>query len=118
MNPPVSTFGVLTSYGYPADSTPDTNSANAIGMCDNHLTDHVSLAVSRDIEADFRTAGIHPLGQVELTLENGTVLNVVWADRTAVAYHGKNLTGRFDLYCAVKPHPLTGTAVTAFRKLS
>lgn len=106
--------GVLTAYGYPADSTPDTNSANAIGAWDNHLIDGVSLAVSRDVEHAFRNEGIKPLDKVEIQFHDKTTRQVVWADRTAVSYNGKPLVGRFDLYCKFKPDKLTGATITGF----
>ena len=108
--------GRITSYGYPGDSTPDSNSENAIGAWDNVLTDGVSLAVSPDIEAAFRETGIAPRASVVLQLDGGPEITVRWDDRTARAFEGKALTGRFDLYGRYKPSPFVDRVVTGFRK--
>jgi len=115
--PPFVPFaGRITAYGYPGDSTPDSNSAEAIGAWNNTLVDCYSLAVSRDVEAAFHEAGIHPLDAVQVCLKTGDILTLCWADRTAASYGGQPLTGRFDLYCAKKPSVLVDSAVVGFRK--
>lgn len=108
--------GRITSYGYPADTTPDTNSRNAIGAWANHLVDGVSLAVSRDVEHEFRQAGIVPKDAIEIELAGGTVLSLHWDDRTAAQYNGHALTGRFDLYCKSAPSVLNDRRVIGFRR--
>ena len=109
--------GIVTSYGYPGDSTPDTNSENAIGAWDNHLTPYVSLAVSRDVESAFRDAGIYPLDAVEIQCSNGDILSLVWADRTAREYDGQPMTGRFDIFSPRGKCAHDGQSVTGFRKV-
>jgi hypothetical protein len=108
-------LGVVTTYGYKGDSTPDTDSSNGIGAWDNKLS-LSSIAVSRDIEAQFRAAGIKPKGKVLLVLDNGETLIKTWDDRTARAFNGKPLTGRFDFYCPSGKNPLEGIGVLSFRK--
>ena len=117
MNPFIPFSGRITAYGYPADSTPDSNSAAGIGAWDNHLVDGYSLAVSRDVEASFRAAGIAPMQTVELYLKTGDEITLCWDDRTAANYDGRPLTGRFDIYCAKHPSALVDTGVVGFRKV-
>jgi len=69
----ISFKGIVTTYGYPGDSTRDENSAKGIGAWDNHL-DSQSMAVSRDVEAAFLKAGIKPRSMVEITLVNGKTI--------------------------------------------
>ena len=115
-NPFVPFAGRITAYGYPGDTTPDSNSAAAIGAWDNKLVDCYSLAVSRDVEAAFHLAGIRPLDAVKIYLKTGDILTLAWDDRTGESYGGHPLTGRFDLYCARKPSVLVDSVVTGFRK--
>jgi hypothetical protein len=110
-------IGVVTTYGYKGDTTPDRNSANGIGAWDNKLSLN-SLAVSRDIEAQFRAAGIKPKGKVFLVLVNGTSTQRTWDDRTAKAYKGKPLVGRFDFYCPSGKNPLEGLGVLSFSPMA
>ena len=112
--PFISITGRITCYGYPADSTPDSNSRNAIGAWDNKLIDGASLAISPDIEDAFRQAGIHPKDRVKIKLSSGEILYLVWADRTAKTYNGYPLRGRFDLYCAKTPSKLVDSYVVGF----
>lgn len=39
---------------------------------------------------------------------------MTWDDRTAKAYRGKPLTGRFDFFCPSGRNPLEGAKVNAF----
>jgi hypothetical protein len=115
----------ITSYGYARDSTPDTNSAAGIGafvsvaeaekikageVTPNRLQSG-DLAISRDIEAQFREAGIQPGQMVRLKLADGTLHTGRWMDRTADVYNGRTLTGRFDVYSPDGPSPLNDTRV-------
>lgn len=117
MNPFIPIHGRITSYGYAGDSTPDTNSTNGIGAFDNHLQDGFSLAISRDVEHEFRGAGIRPQEELEIELHGGTVLKVRWDDRTAKSFNQKPLEGRFDLYSKHGPSVLVDRGVTGFRKI-
>lgn len=103
-------IGFITTYGYKGDTTPDRNSANGIGAWDNKLSE-TSMAVSRDIEAKFRAAGIKPRSKVSLLLDNGQILVKTWDDRTAKSYRGKPLIGRFDFYCSSGKNPCEGRKV-------
>ena len=107
-------IGVVTTYGYKGDSTPDRNSANGIGAWDNKLSPS-SLAVSRDIEAKFRDQGIKPKGKVLLVLVDGTSVSKTWDDRTAKEYRGKALVGRFDFYTPSGKNPFEGQGVVQFK---
>lgn len=116
MNPFVAFSGRITAYGYPGDSTPDSNSNAAIGAWDNRLVDGYSVAVSRDVERAFRAAGIDPEDELTVYLKSGKELSLRWDDRTAASYNGKPLTGRFDIYCAKSPTELVDAQVIGFRK--
>ena len=63
-----------------------TNSKAGIEAWDNRLEDQYSLAVSRDVEAAFRAAGIAPLDAVEVYLKNGETVTLAWEDRTSAEY--------------------------------
>ena len=108
--------GRITSYGYAGDSTPDTNSEHAIGAWANHLEEGLSLAISRDVEQQFRYFGVTPKSLVDVMLANGIVLTLLWDDRTAAEYAGKPLTGRFDLFSPSGPSRYTDCKVIGFRK--
>ncbi len=114
MNSPI--IGRVTIYGYKDDTTPDSNSLAGIGAWDNLLSPS-SLAISRDIEARFRAAGIKPGDWVRLLLDNGSAVTKTWDDRTAKSYRGKLLTGRFDFYEPAGRSVLDGHGVLSFRKL-
>lgn len=116
INPFIPFQGRITAYGYPGDSTPDSNSAAGIGAWDNQLVDGYSLAISRDIEAAFTKAGISPKAEVTVYLKSGKELTLRWDDRTARKYNGETLTGRFDLYCKKKPTALVDSVIIGFRK--
>jgi hypothetical protein len=110
--------GRSTWYGYSNDETPDSNSSAGIGSFSYTLvgqengnptgTDTLGrpivllkpgdIAVSRDVENNFRSAGIQPGDQVRLRTGDGRTVTTRWMDRTATAYKGKNLTGRYDFY--------------------
>ncbi len=122
------TTGRVTSYGYPDDATPDSNSAAGIGawvsedeqarirageITPNRLRPG-DLAVSRDIEAEFRRAGVSPGDTVTIRLDDGTELAGRWMDRTAESYDGRTLTGRFDIYSPDGANPLDGKQVVAW----
>jgi hypothetical protein len=110
-------IGVVTTYGYAGDTTPDRNSANGIGAWDNHLRE-TSIAVSRDIEAQFRAAGILPMSKVKLLLDNGKTVEKTWDDRTAKTYKGKPLIGRFDFYCPSGRNPHEGQGIVNFSRVT
>lgn len=115
--------GKVTSYGFASDETPDANSAAGIGAwvsdeeqariragedTPNKLRAG-DLAVSRDIEEQFRRAGIKPGDTVTVRLDDGTERQARWMDRTAA-----DLSGRFDFYSPDGLDPLDGRAVLGF----
>jgi hypothetical protein len=94
----------ITSYGYPDDETPDTNSANGIGSFTTRadaLADRSAetrlrpgdIAVSPDVERELTAAGVKPRDEITVTLADGTTHRGRWMDRTS-----SSLTGRIDLY--------------------
>lgn len=115
--------GKVTSYGYASDETPDANSAAGIGAwVSDEEADRIragedtpnklragDLAVSPDIEEEFRRAGIAPGDTVTVRLDDGTQRQARWMDRTAA-----DLSGRFDFYSPDGIDPLDGRAVLGF----
>jgi hypothetical protein len=94
----------ITSYGYPDDETPDTNSANGIGSYTTEADAKGArdaptrlrpgdIAVSPDVERELTSAGVKPRQEITVTLADGTTHRGRWMDRTR-----SDLTGRIDLY--------------------
>jgi hypothetical protein len=122
----------ITSYAYRNDETPDTNSSNGIGAWvpddeqkkiergedSPYKLKEGDLAVSRDVEARMRRAGIRPGDDVELQLKDGSSVLTRWMDRTAATYDGKTVTGRFDFYRAGQrtKHQNEAAPVVGFRR--
>lgn len=110
----VACAGKITRYGYMGDETPDSLTEAGWGAWNNQLTPK-ALAVSRDVEAAFRAAGIKPLDHVEIYLEDRPPIVRRWEDRTARQYNGKPLVGRYDLLDRDnKYRALDGLAVMGF----
>lgn len=108
--------GRITRYGYPNDETPDSLTQAGWGAFNNKLTP-MALAISRDIEEEFKAAGIKPLDKVEIFFNRTTSIVRRWEDRTARSYRGKPLEGRFDLYCPKDQlKEFDGVQVVGFRK--
>jgi P-type conjugative transfer protein TrbL len=81
---------MLTSYGYPGDTSYDSNSGAGIGNHNNQLTALQSAALSPDVAQQY---GIR-LGQsFSVTAANGQTFNLIYADSTDAS-----LTGRIDVY--------------------
>lgn len=109
--------GRITRYGYIGDETPDSLTEAGWGAFNNRLTPQ-ALAISRDVEAAFTTAGIKPLGIVELYFADRPSIIRRWEDRTARNYRGKPLLGRYDIYDPRSRYKsLDGTPVVGFRKV-
>lgn len=121
----------ITSYGYQTDTTPDSNSLAGIGAWVSPEEQRLikagkrtpnklqagDIAVSPDVERQFRHAGINPGDTVEIALDDGTITSGRWMDRTAQSYNGKPLTGRFDVYHpGQKGSPLDGKRVVGWNK--
>lgn len=120
---PSSPIGKITSYNWKGDPYSDTNSRNMIGSF-GKLSNN-GMAISPDIEKQFRAAGIKPKDKVKITLSDGTELERIWDNRTmqdkqAIRKFGKPLTGRFDLNFPEgnKPHEKDGVTVVGFQKLA
>ena len=120
---PQEPLGKITSYNWKGDPYTDTNSRNMIGSF-GKLTEE-GMAVSPDIEKQFREQGIKPKDMVKIVLADGTQLNRRWEDRTmqdaqAIRKFGKPLTGRFDLHFpeGTSPHEKDGISVVGFQKLA
>ena len=91
----------------------------------NNTLSNQGLAVSPDIEKQFKEAGIKPKDKVKITLSDGTELERIWEDRTmqdkqAIKTFGKPLRGRFDLHMpqSIGPHEKDGLAVVGFQKIA
>jgi len=117
----------ITSYGYSNDPTPDSNSRAGIGAfvpeaeqakikagqpSPYRLRDG-DIAVSPDIEAQFRKAGINPGDELVLHGEGGASRRVRWMDRTS-----PKLQGRVDFYSPNGAPTDDGGAVTGFGLLA
>jgi hypothetical protein len=122
-NPETKPLGKITSYNWQGDPYTDTNSRNLIGSFGKITPE--GMAISPDIEKQFKEAGIKPKDRVKIVLSDGTQLERVWEDRTmqdkqAIRKFGKPLTGRFDLHFpeGKSPHEKDGIAVVGFQKLA
>ena len=120
---PQEPFGKITSYNWKGDPYTDSQSRAMIGSF-GKLTEE-GMAVSPDIERQFREQGIKPKDMVKIVLADGTEMNRRWEDRTmqdkqAIRKFGKPLTGRFDLNFpqGTKPHEKDGISVVGFQKLA
>lgn len=117
----------ITSYGYANDPTPDSNSLAGIGAfvppeeqakikagqdSPYRLRDG-DIAVSPDIEAQFRKSGIKPGDELIVHGEGGAARRVRWMDRTS-----PKLSGRVDFYSPQGSPKDDGGAVTGFSLLA
>ena len=116
-------FGKITSYNWQGDPYTDSQSRAMIGSFGKLSPE--GMAISPDIEKQFREAGIKPKDKVKIVLSDGTEMERVWEDRTmqdkqAIRKFGKPLTGRFDLHFpeGKSPHEKDGLAVVGFQKLA
>jgi hypothetical protein len=123
---PLKTKGQVTSYGYPGDTTTETNSLAGIGAWvsgDDAAKIKAGqdspfklmpgdLAVSPDVEAQFRKAGIQPGDDVSVIREDGSEFLTRWMDRTSGA-----LTGRYDFYSPGGPLKDNGAPIVGVRKM-
>lgn len=122
-NPEAKPLGKITSYNWQGDPYTDTNSRNWIGAWGKIAPN--GMAVSPDVERQFREAGIKPKDKVKITLSDGTEMERVWDNRTmqdkqAIRKFGKPLTGRFDLHFpeGKSPHEKDGVSVVGFQKIN
>jgi hypothetical protein len=129
--PPVTSQGAIpitgrqTSYGYRGDPYSDSNSASGIGAFvpnseqakikageySHYRLREGDIAVSRDIERNFRAGGIEPGQSVKVTFSDGSTHSGRWMDRTDAS-----LNGRIDLYSPTGPHSRDGIRVTSFER--
>ena len=116
-------LGKITSYNWKGDPYTDSNSRKWIGSWGK--ISEIGMAVSPDVEKQFREAGIKPKDKVKIVLSDGTELERVWDNRTmqdkqAIRKFGKPLTGRFDLHhpYGSSPHEKDGVSVVGFQKLA
>ena len=112
--------GKVTSYGYAADPWKDTASMNRVGAWNNTL-DENSLAISPDIQEQFKASGIKRGDWVELQLADGSTVRRQYSDHTATDEQAKKLglpplRGRFDFFSPSGLHAKDGVQVTNFRK--
>ena len=116
-------LGKITSYNWQGDPYTDTNSRNLIGSF-GKITPK-GMAISPDIEKQFREKGIKPKDMVKIVLSDGTEMERRWEDRTmqdkqAIRKFGKPLTGRFDLHYpeGKSPHEKDGISVVGFQRVA
>ena len=116
-------LGKITSYNWKGDPYTDSNSRNWIGSWGKISA--LGMAVSPDIEKQFREAGIKPKDKVKIVLSDGTEMERIWDNRTmqdkqAIRKFGKPLTGRFDLHFpeGTKPHEKDGVNVVGFQRVA
>ena len=116
-------LGKITSYNWKGDPYTDSNSRNWIGSWGK--ISEIGMAVSPDVEKQFREAGIKPKDKVKIVLSDGTEMERVWDNRTmqdkqAIRKFGKPLTGRFDLHFpeGTKPHEKDGVNVVGFQRVA
>jgi hypothetical protein len=116
-------LGKITSYNWKGDPYTDSNSRNWIGSWGK--ISPIGMAISPDVEKQFREAGIKPKDKVKIVLSDGTELERIWDNRTmqdkqAIRKFGKPLTGRFDLHFpeGKAPHEKDGVAVVGFQKIA
>jgi hypothetical protein len=112
--------GKVTSYGYKADPWKDNASKNRVGAWNNTL-DENSLAISPDIQEQFKLRGIKQGDWVELQLADGSTVRRQYSDHTATDEQAKKLglpplRGRFDFFSPSGLHAKDGVQVTNFRK--
>lgn len=125
-------IGKVTDYGQKNDPSGDHASLGTgafkvpTGAWQNPLRE-TSLAVSPDIESQFRAAGIKPLSPVVLHLADGTAVTKTWDDRTAqddqiargeVPNVTQPLRGRFDFFSPGGKSPMRDAAVVGFSPAS
>lgn len=120
---PTQPLGKITSYNWKGDPYTDSNSRQWIGSWGK--ISEIGMAVSPDVEKQFREAGIKPKDKVAITLSDGTQLERIWDNRTmqdkqAIRKFGKPLTGRFDLHhpYGTSPYEKDGVAVVGFQKIA
>ena len=116
-------LGKITSYNWKGDPYTDSYSRQWIGSWGK--ISEIGMAVSPDVEKQFREQGIKPKDKVKIVLSDGTELERVWDNRTmqdkqAIRKFGKPLTGRFDLHhpYGSSPHEKDGVSVVGFQKLA
>jgi hypothetical protein len=121
--PEARNLGKITSYNWKGDPYTDSNSRNWIGSWGK--ISEIGMAVSPDVEKQFREAGIKPKDKVKIVLSDGTEMERIWDNRTmqdkqAIRKFGKPLTGRFDLHFpeGTKPHEKDGVAVVGFQRVA
>ena len=116
-------LGKITSYNWKGDPYTDSYSRKWIGSF-GKISD-IGMAVSPDVEKQFREQGIKPKDKVKIVLSDGTEMERIWDNRTmqdkqAIRKFGKPLTGRFDLHhpYGSSPHEKDGVSVVGFQKLA
>ena len=73
-------LGKITSYNWQGDPYTDTNSRNMVGSFGKLSPE--GMAISPDIEKQFKEAGIKPKDKVKIILYDGTEMERLWEDRT------------------------------------
>ena len=129
----VPTGGRATKFGYAADPNKDSLSAKRIAAFSGSAAEAAAaagedhplllrkgdLAVSPDVEAELRGAGVKPGDFVKVTFKDGTTRVSRWMDRTADDAQAKKLglnplRGRWDFFAPDGQDSLDGQPVVSF----
>lgn len=113
--------GNVTDFGQATDPYLDSLTKDGIGaftgrsdiLGGGYLLRDYSMAVSPDVEAQMRAAGINPGSWVSVTLNDGRQFVKRWDDRTA-----NYLTGRVDFYSPIGRAAGLGSGVSRISGLS
>jgi hypothetical protein len=117
--------GRQTSFGYKNDPYWDSNSGAGIGafvptseqnkikngQASTYKLREGDIAVSPDIERQFRSSGVKPGQSVKINYIDGTSHTGRWMDKTSSA-----LRGRIDLYSPDGANKRDGIKVTTFER--
>lgn len=119
----VPSAGKGTKFGWAGDPNSDTLSVKGIGAFSGTEGEAAGkagrphelrlkrgdLAVSPDVEADLRRAGINPRDTLKVTFKDGSTRTTRWMDRTA-----DSLRGRWDFFTPDGQDPTDGQSVVSF----
>lgn len=119
----VPSAGKGTKFGWVGDPNSDTLSAKGIGAFSGAEGEAAGkagrphelrlrrgdLAVSPDVEADLRRAGINPRDMLKVTFKDGSTRTTRWMDRTS-----DSLRGRWDFFTPDGADPTDGQSVISF----
>jgi hypothetical protein len=94
LSAPVNTTTHFTRYGYPGDSTPDTNSENGIGNHSNQLVPGQSVAISNKLAQQY---GLQVGQSVQFTTSSGQTYTGTYDDTVPDGVYKNPTTGQISL---------------------